>query len=96
MWAVVGESPRTGIPVKVQFGEDGLVTDEDTRRVLEEYAATWGVVGVTPVGPMLLADLADESAAFLVATTALLRAELVAGDVPPLPDVPDLPPNAAQ
>lgn len=88
MWTVVGDSPETGMPVKVTF--DGTLTAEKaTMALLKDYADTWEFVGVTPVGPVLKADLEDESASFLLAMTVLARAQIVAGDVPPLPDVPE-------
>lgn len=96
MWVVVGDSPVTGLPVKVSFNGAGLVANKDVRALFEDYAATWGSVGVTPVGPYLVADLTDESAAFLVAFNVLMRPELVAGETPPLPALPDLPANSVE
>lgn len=96
MWVVVGESPVTGLPVKVSFNGAGLVANKDVRLLLEDYAATWGSVGVTPVGPYLVADLTNESSAFLLTCTVLMRAELVAGETPPLPELPDLPANSVE
>ena len=86
MWELIGNRADTGIPVKVRF-DDGLTSsDSDFMVTMEAYVLHWGMVGITPVGTWVTADLSDETAAYLVAYALLTHVELTAGEMPKLPE----------
>lgn len=86
MWELIGNRADTGIPAKVRF-DDGLTSnDSDFMVTMEAYALNWGLVGYTPVGPYVDADLSDETASYLIAYALLNDVELTAGEAPKLPD----------
>lgn len=89
MWAAIGPVGVSGVEGKLAFEDGELTGTPEALAEAEEYAAYFGYVGVTPTGPWVDADLTDESSAFLVALTVLRHLTIVAGEVPPLPEVGD-------